>query len=70
VILSLAKQEQPDTSSYHDPEIIYRVSKYHHAGFVLKSSSAQRIEELLASYSTRFAADFLAKEPVPDKPTS
>jgi biotin carboxylase len=70
VILSLAKQEQPDTSSYNDPEIIYRVSKYHHAGIVLKSSSAQRIEELLASYSTRFAADFLAKEPVPDKPTS
>jgi biotin carboxylase len=70
VILSLAKQEQPDTSSYSDPEIIYRVSKYHHAGFVLKSSSAQRIEELLASYSRRFVGDFLAKAPVPDKPTS
>jgi biotin carboxylase len=70
VILSLAKQEQPDTSSYADPEIIYRVSKYHHAGFVLKSPSAQRIEELLAVYSTRFARDFLAKQPVPDKPTS
>ncbi len=70
VILSLAKQEQPDTSGYTDPEIIYRVSKYHHAGFVLKSPSAKRIEELLASYSTRFAGDFLAKQPVPDKPTS
>ncbi|HEY1470231.1 MAG TPA: ATP-grasp domain-containing protein [Candidatus Acidoferrum sp.] len=70
VILSLAKQEHPDTSAYNDPEIICRVSKYHHAGLVLKSTSAHRIEELLASYSARFAADFLAKEPVPDKPTS
>jgi biotin carboxylase len=70
VILSLAKQEQPDTSGYTDPEITYRVSKYHHAGFVLKSHSPRRIEELLASYAARFAVDFLAKEPVPDKPTS
>ncbi len=70
VILTLAKQEQPDTSSYTDPEIIYRVSKYHHAGFVLKAFSPQRIEALLAAYSDRFAVDFLAKEPVPDKPTS
>lgn len=70
VILSLAKQEQPDTSGYTDPEIIYRVSKYHHAGFILKSTSPQRIEELLNAYSARFAVDFLAKEPVPDKPTS
>jgi biotin carboxylase len=70
VILSLAKQEQPDTSNYTDPEIICHVSKYHHAGFVLKASSPQRIEELLAAYSSRFAVDFVAKEPVPDKPTS
>jgi biotin carboxylase len=70
VILSLAKQEQPDTSNYSDPEIIHRVSKYHHAGFVLKSPSPERIEELLEVYTGRFASDFLAKEPVPDKPTS
>jgi biotin carboxylase len=69
VILSLAKQEQPDTSSYTEPEIVHRVSKYHHAGFVLKSPSPQRIEGLLADYSGRFLNDFLAKEPVPDKPT-
>jgi len=70
VILSLAKQEHPDTSAYTDPEIICRISKYHHAGFILKSSSSPRIEELLTSYSQRFTADFLARQPVPDKPTS
>jgi biotin carboxylase len=70
VILSLARQEQPETSAYNDPEIIYRVSKYHHAGFVLKASKAKRIQELLDSYAERFRTDFLATQPVPDKPTA
>ena len=70
VIVSLARQEQPDTSAYIDHEIVYRISKYHHAGFVLKSSSPARIEELLASYTGRFALDFMASAPVPDRPTS
>jgi biotin carboxylase len=70
VIVSLARQQEPDTSAYNDPEIVYRIQKYHHAGFVLKSPSAARIEQLLASYSQRFASDFLATQPVPDKPTA
>jgi biotin carboxylase len=70
VIVSLARQEQPDTSSYNDPEIVYRVSKYHHAGFVLKSTSSERVQELLDSYSVRFRHDFLATQPVPGKPTA
>jgi biotin carboxylase len=70
VIVSLARQQEPDTSAYTDEEIVYRISKYHHAGFVLKSSSADRIEQLLATYSRRFVSDFMATQPVPDKPTS
>jgi biotin carboxylase len=70
VILSLARQEHPDTSAYTDPEIVYRVTKYHHAGFVLKSPSPERIQQLLDSYALRFREDFFATQPVPDKPTS
>lgn len=70
VIVSLARQQEPDTSAYDDPEIVERIKKYHHAGFVLRSPSHERIEALLASYSQRFAVDFLAREPVPDKPSS
>jgi biotin carboxylase len=70
VILSLARQETPDTSAYTDPEISYRVKKYHHAGFILKSSREERVRELLDSYASRFVTDFLATQPVPDKPTS
>jgi biotin carboxylase len=70
VILSLARQEHPDTSAYTDPEIVYRVSKYHHAGFVLRSDKAERVRELLDAYTTRFRDDFLATQPVPQKPTA
>jgi biotin carboxylase len=70
VIVSLARQECPDTSAYNDAEIVYRITKYHHAGFVLRSPKPERIAELLASYSNRFQADFLATQPVPERPSS
>ncbi|HKN76881.1 MAG TPA: ATP-grasp domain-containing protein [Candidatus Acidoferrum sp.] len=70
VLVSLARQERPDTSAYNDPEIVYRITKYHHAGFVLKSPNPERISELLDSYSHRFQSDFLATQPVPERPSS
>jgi biotin carboxylase len=70
IILSLARQETPDTTAYNDPEIIYRVNKYHHAGLLVKSVSAERLQHLLDAYAPRFANDFLATQPVPEKPSS
>ncbi|HEX3184308.1 MAG TPA: ATP-grasp domain-containing protein [Pyrinomonadaceae bacterium] len=68
IILSLAKQETPDTSSYVDGEIIYRVKKRHHAGLIVRSSELARVDELLTSYSQRFADDFVAVAPPPERP--
>ncbi len=70
VILSLAKQEDPDTSAYNDPEIFVRIKKHHHAGLVLKSSEPNRIPVLLENYAQRFAKEFMAVEPPRDKPTA
>jgi biotin carboxylase len=70
VILSLARQENPDTSAYNDPEVFLRIKKHHHAGLVLKSSDPQRIPHLLENYASRFAQEFLAVEPLRDKPTA
>ena len=70
VILSLARQEHPDTSAYADPEIVYRVAKFHHAGFILRSPSQERVQQLLDSYARRFTDDFLATQPVPDRPSN
>ena len=70
VILSLARQENPDTSVYNDPEVFLRIKKHHHAGLVLRSVDAQRIPLLLESYAQRFATEFLAVEPPREKPTA
>jgi len=63
IVLSLARQEYPDTSSYDDPEIVYRVSKRHHAGLIVRSANLERVTDLLNSYARRFADDFIAVVP-------
>ena len=68
IILSLAKQEHPDTEAYQDEEIVYRVKKRHHAGLIVRSPSLERVDELLQSYSQRFVDDFVAVVPPPERP--
>jgi biotin carboxylase len=70
VILSLARQDNPDTSAFNDPEVYLRIKRHHHAGLVLRSTDAQRIPKLLDDYARRFAQEFLAVEPPRDKPTA
>jgi biotin carboxylase len=70
VILSLARQEWPDTSAYNDPEVWLRIKKHHHAGVILRSTDQQRLQALLESYARRFAEEFTAVEPPREKPTS
>jgi biotin carboxylase len=70
IILSLARQEEPDTSAYNDPEIALRLKKRHHAGMVLRSSDPARVQALLEAYTERFARDFLAIEPPGTKPAA
>jgi len=68
IILSLAKQEHPDTSNYADEEIIHRVKKKHHAGLIVRSASLDRVNELLDDYGRRFVEDFVAVAPPPERP--
>jgi biotin carboxylase len=70
VILSLARQEEPDTTGYNDPEVYFRIKKHHHAGLVLRSTDQQRVQTLLENYGQRFAQEFLAVEPPREKPTA
>jgi biotin carboxylase len=70
VILSLARQDNPETSGYNDAEVYLRIKRHHHAGLVLQSTDAQRIPKLLDDYARRFAQEFLAVEPPRDKPTA
>ena len=68
IILSLARQENPNTSAYDDPEIVYRVKKRHHAGLIVRSKSFDRVTELLDDYARRFADDFIAVLPPLERP--
>jgi len=68
IILSLAKQEQPDTSAYDDEEIVHRVKKRHHAGLIVRAPKLERVTALLDNYAQRFAGDFVAIAPPPDRP--
>lgn len=63
IVLSLARQEYPDTSAYDDPEIAYRVKKRHHVGLIVRSAKLERVQLLLDEYSMRFATDFSATLP-------
>ncbi|HEY6071800.1 MAG TPA: ATP-grasp domain-containing protein [Anaerolineales bacterium] len=63
VINCLAHQEWPDLSSYADPEVVWRLNKKHHAGLIVSSPDAARVESLLNNYAERFAHEFLAVMP-------
>ncbi|WP_419806465.1 ATP-grasp domain-containing protein [Terriglobus sp.] len=69
-VICLAKQEAPDLSAYHDPEVVFRIKQKHHAGLIVLSPSADRVRDLVGSYQHRFERDFCTSLPAPDKPTS
>ncbi|HEY1730462.1 MAG TPA: ATP-grasp domain-containing protein [Terriglobales bacterium] len=69
LLVSLAKQERPDTSAYNDPEIVWRMhEKKHHVGLIVKSPDQARVQQLLNSYVERMRQDFLAWQPPLDRP--
>jgi biotin carboxylase len=53
-VICLARQEAPDTSAYDAAEVVYRLHKHHHAGLIVKSGSAERVQTLLGDYAGRF----------------
>lgn len=63
VLISLARQETPDTAAYAAPEIVWRMEKAHHVGFILVSPDHDRLIALLDDYTERVASDFTASLP-------
>ena len=69
LLISLAKQEFPDTSEFQDPEIVWRMNKPWHVGMIVRSPSHDRVEELLGRYSERVQQIYMAYQPPPERPT-
>ncbi len=68
IIISLARQEDPDTSDYQDKEIVWRMQKRYHAGLIVAAPGLTQVQSLLDGYSQRFYHDFHASMPALDKP--
>ena len=69
-VICLARQEWPDLSPFDAPEVVYRMHKHHHAGLIVRSPQAARVEALLGEYGRRFYEDFFARMDAPEKPTA
>jgi biotin carboxylase len=70
LLVSLARQEHPDTSAYADPEIVWRMQRPHHVGMIVKSQRRERVAELLDQYVARVREDFAGVAPPRSKPTN
>jgi biotin carboxylase len=68
LIVSLARQEWPDTSAYSDPELVWRLSKKHHVGFIVASHDYGRVQYLVGNYIDRIAQDYTASAPPLERP--
>ena len=67
LLVSLARQEWPDTSGFQEPELVWRMHKRHHVGFIVKSHDYARIGELLDLYTQRVRNDYHASAPAREK---
>ncbi len=63
LVVSLARDPWPDTSSYDDPELVWRLHKEHHVGFIVASPDHARVQQIVAGYADRIAHDFMAVAP-------
>ena len=68
LVVSLARQEWPDTAAYNDAELVWRLHKRHHVGFVVASHDYARVQTLVSDYATRVAHDFSATAPPLERP--
>ena len=63
LVISLARQEWPDTSAYSDSEIVWRLRKRHHAGLIVASPARERVASLVGEYMGRFREEFYTSLP-------
>jgi biotin carboxylase len=68
LIVSLARQEWPDTAGYQDAELVWRLHKRHHVGFIVASGEYARVQALVSDYAARVAHDFSASAPPLERP--
>ncbi|MFT6066559.1 MAG: hypothetical protein ACJAQX_002452, partial [Polaribacter sp.] len=67
IVVSLSRFKHPDTASFTEAEIVWRMNKEWHIGLIVVSDSSERVLELLDNYTHRIATAFHASAAAPDK---
>lgn len=68
LLVSLSRQEWPDSSSFADPEVAWRMNKRHHIGLIVRSPDYSRVQALISAYVPRIQAEYTAVEAPLEKP--
>jgi hypothetical protein len=69
IIVSLTRQQWPDTSQFKDPEIAWRMTdNEYHVGLIVQSTKRARVIDLLNDYVERVQRDYHASAPIQSKP--
>jgi hypothetical protein len=67
LLMTLAREEHPDTSMFSEPEVVFRSPEKHHIGLVVRSAQKARVEALLDDYTLRLR-DLMATLPALTRP--
>lgn len=69
LLMTLSRTERPDLSAFNAPEVVFHSPEPWHAGLVLRSERAERVQMLLDDYRERLLRDFTAILPAATKAT-
>ena len=67
LIVSLSRYEHPDTSSFVEPEIVWRLNKPYHVGFIIKNETPDQVRMTLNHFADRIRRSYHASMPPKDK---
>ncbi len=67
LLVSLSRFEWPDMAPFDAPEIVWKLHKKQHLGFILQSTNRERILHLLEEYAQLVSREYHASLPPPEK---
>ncbi|TDK42578.1 ATP-grasp domain-containing protein [Algoriphagus formosus] len=66
IVLTLSKFQNPDLSSFDDPEVYFKVPLEYHAGLIVRSKNRDKVLALLDDYADRLTRDFSTSAAAPE----
>ncbi|WP_297335625.1 ATP-grasp domain-containing protein [Algoriphagus sp.] len=65
IVLTLTHLQNPDLSSFDDPELFFRVPMEYHAGLIVRSKDRKRLRTLLDNYALRLSEEYSTSAAAP-----